>query len=200
MNRHSRPFICNVVGCTRADGFSSKGILQRHMKMHSRASAAETAALAGNTSFYCPEPTCDRSFSHSSDKPFTRKDNRDDHVRRKHGSNATRHSSAMCGEALFVFEGESFTSDELAPEERRSPTRNAQERVPASGKRKHVETTETCTCPSHPTVADCSHRTEIDDLKEEIKKLRRELEASKEKEEALFAALIQSTKYRSKDA
>lgn len=152
---------------------------------------------SGISSFYCPEPTCDRSVSSPSNKPFIRKDNRDDHVKRKHGSRATRQPPATYDDSGIALEGESSVGS--TPEERRVSIPPVLGMTPATGKRKRTEANENGTDPTETIVAGCSHGAEIDDLKEEVRVLKRQLAASKEKEEALFAALIQATKDRNKD-
>ncbi|KAF2112942.1 hypothetical protein BDV96DRAFT_579458 [Lophiotrema nucula] len=82
MDKHDRPYKCNVKGCEKLQGFTYSGGLLRHER--------EVHKLHGGTkkSLYCPFPDCKRS----SGSGFTRKENLAEHVRRVHrraGSTST---------------------------------------------------------------------------------------------------------------
>ena len=74
MDRHERPYKCREASCELSPGFTYSGGLLRHQrevhKMH----------LSTNLPLFCPFPNCKRS----SGKAFTRKENLEDHKRRRH--------------------------------------------------------------------------------------------------------------------
>jgi len=74
MDKHDRPYKCNVKGCEKLQGFTYSGGLLRHER--------EVHKMHGGTkkSLYCPFPDCKRS----SGAGFTRKENLAEHVRRVH--------------------------------------------------------------------------------------------------------------------
>ncbi|KAI1612655.1 putative C2H2 transcription factor [Exophiala viscosa] len=74
MDRHERPYKCQEVGCELNPGFTYSGGLLRHQrevhKMH----------LSTKQPLYCPFPNCNRS----SGIGFTRRENLEEHKRRRH--------------------------------------------------------------------------------------------------------------------
>ncbi|KEF58428.1 uncharacterized protein A1O9_06354 [Exophiala aquamarina CBS 119918] len=74
MDRHERPYKCREAGCELNPGFTYSGGLLRHQrevhKMH----------LSTKQPLYCPFPNCNRS----SGTGFTRKENLEEHKRRRH--------------------------------------------------------------------------------------------------------------------
>lgn len=74
MDKHDRPYKCNVKGCEKLQGFTYSGGLLRHER--------EVHKMHGGTkkSLFCPFADCKRS----SGAGFTRKENLAEHVRRVH--------------------------------------------------------------------------------------------------------------------
>jgi len=74
MDKHDRPYKCNVKGCEKLQGFTYSGGLLRHER--------EVHKMHGGTkkSLFCPFPDCKRS----SGAGFTRKENLAEHIRRVH--------------------------------------------------------------------------------------------------------------------
>jgi len=74
MDRHERPYKCRESGCESNPGFTYSGGLLRHQrevhKMH----------LSTKQPLFCPFPNCDRSSGNG----FTRKENLEEHKRRRH--------------------------------------------------------------------------------------------------------------------
>ncbi|KAF2742066.1 hypothetical protein M011DRAFT_413379 [Sporormia fimetaria CBS 119925] len=77
MDKHERPYKCSAKGCEKLQGFTYSGGLSRHERevhgMH-----------GGKKELFCPYQDCKRS----SGTPFTRKENRDEHMRRVHRTNS----------------------------------------------------------------------------------------------------------------
>jgi hypothetical protein len=77
MDRHERPYKCQQKGCELNPGFTYSGGLLRHErevhKMH----------LTTKVPLYCPFPNCNRS-SGGGGEGFTRKENLEEHKRRRH--------------------------------------------------------------------------------------------------------------------
>lgn len=74
MDKHDRPYKCNVPGCEKLQGFTYSGGLLRHER--------EVHKMHGGTkkSLFCPFNDCKRS----SGAGFTRKENLAEHIRRVH--------------------------------------------------------------------------------------------------------------------
>lgn len=72
MDRHDRPYRCEETGCKTIQGFTYPGGLVRHQR--------EVHKTAGLSRVFCPIENCTRS----SGLGFTRRENRDEHVRRLH--------------------------------------------------------------------------------------------------------------------
>ncbi|KAH4375250.1 hypothetical protein HBH99_217220 [Parastagonospora nodorum] len=176
MNKHDRPFTCDIPGCSRTEGYGTKGELQRHQKTHRSHLLQEEALSSNDICYYCPEPNCDRS-----NKPFARKDNRDDHIKRKHPNHPARHlfskprSSSQPENANGEFG--------LAIPQQPSPAAIDQ---PSVGKRKRLECNEPICESSSSTCDICgSLQAEISTLKRRVTELEDKLRSSKEKAETL---------------
>jgi hypothetical protein len=74
MDKHDRPYKCNVKGCEKLQGFTYSGGLLRHER--------EVHKMHGGTnkSLFCPFSDCKRSLGAG----FTRKENLAEHIRRVH--------------------------------------------------------------------------------------------------------------------
>lgn len=74
MDKHERPYKCEELGCEKLLGFTYSGGLLRHQR--------EVHKMHGGTKepLYCPFPNCKRNQGTG----FTRKENRDEHIRRVH--------------------------------------------------------------------------------------------------------------------
>ena len=74
MDKHDRPYKCNVKGCEKLQGFTYSGGLLRHER--------EVHKMHGGTkkSLFCSFPDCKRS----SGDGFMRKENLAEHIRRIH--------------------------------------------------------------------------------------------------------------------
>jgi hypothetical protein len=74
MDKHDRPYKCNVKGCEKLQGFTYSGGLLRHER--------EVHKMHGGTkkALFCPIENCKRSTGAG----FTRKENLAEHIRRVH--------------------------------------------------------------------------------------------------------------------
>jgi hypothetical protein len=72
IDRHDRPYKCETPGCKKQQGFTNSYSLSRHQR--------EVHKIQGLAKVFCPIENCRRS----SGSGFTRKQNRDEHVRRLH--------------------------------------------------------------------------------------------------------------------
>jgi hypothetical protein len=184
MNQHNKPFKCDVSECTRAEGYSTKGELQRHQKTHRSQVQHRGAASLSEIYYYCSERTCDRSDSQSTNKPFTRKDNRDNHIKRKHRTQHEEHSRVM--QEILLYPKNTDNMPDLGNPEQQSP--DAAERPSASGngKRKRVESNRQSSDSLARTCTDCgSLQNEVAALKRRAIDLEDELKSSKVKVETL---------------
>ncbi|OAP55395.1 hypothetical protein AYL99_10368 [Fonsecaea erecta] len=90
MDRHERPYKCREAGCELNPGFTYSGGLLRHQrevhKMH----------LSTKQPLFCPFPNCNRS----SGTGFTRKENLEEHKRRRHLEELSDHGVPPHHEAI----------------------------------------------------------------------------------------------------
>jgi hypothetical protein len=115
MDKHERPYKCEAPGCEKLQGFTYSGGLLRHQR--------EVHKMHGGTkeALYCPFPNCKRS----SGSGFTRKENRDEHIRRVHrratdGSDMSNQSNKRDHEMME--QDDSLLGGEvLAPPEESTP-------------------------------------------------------------------------------
>ena len=80
MDKHTRPYVCNLPGCEKIRGFTYSGGLSRHQREVHRQHGGPT------TSYMCPHSDCKRSTGSG----FSRKENLQEHLRRVH-----RHTEDM---------------------------------------------------------------------------------------------------------
>jgi len=79
MNKHTRPFRCEVKDCPRKTaGFATKDELKRHNEAHKRHNGHGTGFL-----FYCSEPGCPRTAA-LGNYGFSRKYQLREHMKRAH--------------------------------------------------------------------------------------------------------------------
>jgi polyhydroxyalkanoate synthesis regulator phasin len=114
MKKHDRPYKCTSANCAHLKGFGSKGDLERHKITKHKQLVSTEAAASPKHPFYCPEPNCNRSSS-PTNKPFARKDNLTDHMRRKHKNNLLKqgqvHTAASCNGKRRRLENSTSLSD-----------------------------------------------------------------------------------------
>ncbi|CAI6340882.1 unnamed protein product [Periconia digitata] len=113
MDKHDRPYKCNVAGCEKLQGFTYSGGLLRHER--------EVHKMHGGTkkSLFCPFTDCKRS----SGSGFTRKENLAEHIRRVHRRTSM---SADLGH-LIISRAESLYSSPIT--ESRMPSESPFQRI-----------------------------------------------------------------------
>ncbi|KAL8733879.1 MAG: hypothetical protein Q9166_001867 [cf. Caloplaca sp. 2 TL-2023] len=74
MDKHTRPYVCNLPGCEKVRGFTYSGGLSRHQREVHRQNGGPKA------SYMCPHKDCKRSTGSG----FSRKENLQEHLRRVH--------------------------------------------------------------------------------------------------------------------
>ena len=74
MDKHTRPYICNLPGCEKIRGFTYSGGLARHQREVHRQHGGPKA------SYMCPHQDCKRSTGSG----FSRRENLQEHLRRVH--------------------------------------------------------------------------------------------------------------------
>ncbi|KAF2190211.1 hypothetical protein K469DRAFT_682341 [Zopfia rhizophila CBS 207.26] len=164
MDKHDRPYKCNVKGCEKLQGFTYSGGLLRHER--------EVHKMHGGTkkSLFCPFPDCKRS----SGSGFTRKENLAEHIRRVHRRTST--SSDLGNLVIPRPDTQDETTDmHLRPE---YPTVETQEEeIQLGSKRKRI--------------SDAGFSGDgDDDLRAEVKRLRRENEEKDARLRQLEAAVM----------
>jgi hypothetical protein len=184
-DKHDRPFKCDVAGCTHSTGFSSKGILDRHKRTIHKLLPPDKSSTKLSTLvlYYCPEPSCHRSISSSPSNPFTRKDNLNEHIRRKHGDLQPKTSTGIMGDSDPMANSQGLS---LPNESARGGSAEAvHATMPSTGKRRRLESG-----PSSLANPDFSSRSEeTEDLKRKIKHLEGELETYKKTVEKLVGII-----------
>ncbi|PMD21493.1 hypothetical protein NA56DRAFT_572356 [Hyaloscypha hepaticicola] len=84
-NKHERPYKCTIDGCTRPEGFATKGDQLRHERtVHKAPNNLVGMEVSTNPSLFCDEPNCPRGPG-TGISGFNRRDNLLDHMRRRHG-------------------------------------------------------------------------------------------------------------------
>lgn len=75
MDKHTRPYVCEEIGCEKIQGFTYSGGLHRHQReVHHKHGGPKASCL-------CPHHDCKRSVV---GRGFTRKENLVEHLRRVH--------------------------------------------------------------------------------------------------------------------
>ncbi|KAF2681623.1 hypothetical protein K458DRAFT_309074 [Lentithecium fluviatile CBS 122367] len=169
MDKHDRPYKCNVKGCEKLQGFTYSGGLLRHER--------EVHKMHGGTkkSLYCPFADCKRS----SGSGFTRKENLAEHIRRVHRRTSM---SADMGH-LIISRRESMDENSIA--EVRLPSESPFQRIIEE----HAEE-EQFSLKRKRSDAGLPEEREDNDLRSEVKRLRRENEEKDARLRQLEAAVM----------
>ncbi|KIW68341.1 hypothetical protein PV04_04294 [Phialophora macrospora] len=101
MDRHEKPYKCQEPGCESRIGFSYSGGLLRHQSEIHKMHLPQTV--------FCPYPDCNRS----SGTGFTRRQNLEEHIRRRHSERRSESSSSTAGalRSADVYRGSENTCD-----------------------------------------------------------------------------------------
>ncbi|KAK6371828.1 hypothetical protein LTS17_008652 [Exophiala oligosperma] len=78
MDRHERPYKCFAYGCELTPGFTYSGGLLRHQR------EVHKMNMSAKQPLFCPFPSCNRN--RDSENGFTRRENLEEHKRRRHMS------------------------------------------------------------------------------------------------------------------
>lgn len=190
MDKHDRPYVCRHKGCEKLQGFTYSGGLLRHER--------EVHKMHGGTkkALFCPHQDCKRSMGAG----FTRKENLAEHIRRVH-RRASASDAASSGMRV-----EEDGSERLSPDQEHDDAYHAAAAAAASsaaGKRRKT----TCSVvggggggEGGAAVAAAAAsavnggdtpgaEADEDDLRAEIKRLRREIEEKDARLEKLEAAV-----------
>ncbi|KAI9708284.1 MAG: hypothetical protein M1828_003006 [Chrysothrix sp. TS-e1954] len=172
MDKHERPYRCIEPGCEKLRGFTYSGGLLRHQReVHKKHGGPKELLM-------CPVPYCKRNTGTG----FTRKENRDEHIRRVHrqlpgadGDGEQRQDPIE----LLVAATQNPTTDPSLPQSLpytafESPTQPIQSPPPKTRKRKSN------TSPREAAIeiehAETARAAEIAELRNELDKLRRDNE------------------------
>lgn len=161
MDKHTRPYVCEEIGCEKIQGFTYSGGLHRHQReVHHQHGGPKASCL-------CPHRDCKRSLlGHG----FTRKENLAEHLRRVHRGDVDE--PAVSSQSLGSTIAEVFSST--------SPN------VQISRKRKKVALDGAeADSNDYGDAGDDSG----EDLKLEVKRLRRELQLKDERIRDLESAI-----------
>ena len=116
MDRHERPYKCREAGCELNPGFTYSGGLLRHQrevhKMH----------LSTKQPLFCPFPNCNRS----SGTGFTRKENLEEHKRRRHLEELSDHGAGDAASQPPVATSSAISQEPPAKRRRISSASEAQ--------------------------------------------------------------------------
>lgn len=161
MDKHDRPYRCGHPACGKLQGFTYSGGLLRHEReVHGKHGGPKTQLR-------CPYTDCKRHTG----KGFTRKENLSEHIRRVHRSKSQdsqqpSQSDLKVEELQQAAQGAEQMSELMEPSQPAPIYTSADpgplDRVPpGAGKRKRSE-------------AERSPSVEVEDLKQEVKRLRAE--------------------------
>ncbi|KAF1994890.1 hypothetical protein P154DRAFT_526692 [Amniculicola lignicola CBS 123094] len=169
MDKHDRPYKCNVKGCEKLQGFTYSGGLLRHER--------EVHKMHGGTkkSLFCPFGDCKRS----SGSGFTRKENLHEHVRRVHRRTST---SSDLGNLIITRQDPNDEQSDIiqgaSPPYRRSSIMSASDDTRSRGHKRMIS-----------DVGISEEDEDEHDLRVVVKRLRRENEEKDERLRQLEAAV-----------
>lgn len=149
MDKHDRPYRCVHPSCAKLQGFTYSGGLLRHEReVHSKHGGPKAQLM-------CPYEDCKRH----SGKGFTRKENLNEHIRRVHQSKEQlSQTTPLKRDATDAFAG----ADEVE-----NPALDAvdrEEHISPALKRRRF----------NPGISERSASEDVEDLKSEVKRLRKE--------------------------
>lgn len=155
MDKHDRPYKCNVKGCEKLQGFTYSGGLLRHER--------EVHKMHGGTkkSLFCPFTDCKRS----SGSGFTRKENLAEHIRRVH------RRTSMSADLGHLIIPRPDPQDDSSPAEVRLPSESPFRRI------SEIVEEDTQLALKRKRTSDAGiSEVGDEDLRHEVKRLRRENE------------------------
>lgn len=162
MDKHTRPYICNLPGCEKVRGFTYSGGLSRHQREVHRQNGGPKA------SYVCPHKDCKRSTGSG----FSRKENLQEHLRRVH-----RHTGDATAERQAAQESTVSVSGEPRRRRRRIAGDEDDDEAPILPEpRKRKRKVE-----EEDGDEDTGDGGEKEDLSAQVKRLRKELEAKDER-------------------
>ncbi|KAK7516437.1 uncharacterized protein IWZ02DRAFT_366152, partial [Phyllosticta citriasiana] len=174
MDKHDRPYVCRHKGCEKLQGFTYSGGLLRHER--------EVHKMHGGTkkALFCPHQDCKRSMGTG----FTRKENLAEHIRRVH-----RHASGDAADsAPAVMAAHEDPSEGASPDAEADPespfAMSSRPQRRASGKRRRASFTS-----SFGAGGEGGGAEDTDDLRQEIRRLRRENEEKDQRLKKLEATV-----------
>jgi hypothetical protein len=178
MDKHDRPYKCTVKGCEKLQGFTYSGGLLRHER--------EVHKMHGGTkkSLFCPFADCKRS----SGTGFTRKENLAEHIRRVHRRTSM---SADMGH-LIISRRESLDENSIA--DMRLPSDSPFQRIVEASTEEEAQS---ALKRKRGSDAGMSGDGEDNDLRSELKRLRRENEEKDSRLRQLEAAVMALQQERS---
>jgi hypothetical protein len=169
MDKHDRPYKCAVKGCEKLQGFTYSGGLLRHER--------EVHKMHGGTkkSLFCPFADCKRS----SGAGFTRKENLAEHIRRVH------RRTSMSVDMGHLIIPRRVSMDDSSPADVRLPVETPFQRIIEE----RAEDEAKFSLKRKPSDAGLSADGD-DDLRVELKRLRRENEEKDSRLRQLEAAVM----------
>ncbi|KAK7530660.1 uncharacterized protein J3D65DRAFT_639100 [Phyllosticta citribraziliensis] len=175
MDKHDRPYVCRHKGCEKLQGFTYSGGLLRHER--------EVHKMHGGTkkALFCPHQDCKRSMGTG----FTRKENLAEHIRRVH-----RHASGDAADPAPAVMAHDEPSEGASPDAEADPespfAMSSRPARRASGKRRRPSITSPFGMGGDGGAA---AEMETDDLRQEIRRLRRENEEKDQRLKKLEATV-----------
>ncbi|KAK5279254.1 hypothetical protein LTR40_008068, partial [Exophiala xenobiotica] len=149
MDRHERPYKCHEAGCELNPGFTYSGGLLRHQrevhKMH----------LSTKEPLFCPFPNCNRS----SGSGFTRRENLEEHKRRRHMDDLGQVSEEQQHQHQHQHPSSSNLARAPSQQQQQAPVSGAPDELAPPAKRRRTQTpnnssaTATATATTTATVA-----------------------------------------------
>lgn len=184
MDKHDRPYVCRHKGCEKLQGFTYSGGLLRHER--------EVHKMHGGTkkALFCPHQDCKRSMGQG----FTRKENLAEHIRRVH--RRASNSDAASSPAAAQQGGAARLDDDVVSDAGLSPDAEADDVYGGAVGERHVASSSSSkrrrtsgTDHGGGSVGGGGGETDEDDLRGEIRRLRRENEEKDQRLKKLEAAV-----------
>ena len=162
MDKHDRPYKCLEPGCDKIRGFTYSGGLLRHQReVHKKNGSSKSPLM-------CPHPNCNRHTGVG----FTRQENLKEHLRRRHMRNDISPGMPLAKTPDAETMPAPSVSGQLSP-------------APVTKKRKRSTDEHTLSTP----ISDSGSEYSVD-LREEVKKLRLQLEERDQEVQELQEAIL----------
>ncbi|KAL8964847.1 MAG: hypothetical protein Q9183_004179 [Haloplaca sp. 2 TL-2023] len=165
MDKHNRPYICNLPGCEKIRGFTYSGGLARHQREVHRQHGGPKA------SYMCPHQDCKRSTGSG----FSRRENLQEHLRRVHRQVADSETTPQANAETIAQTAAPTRRRRRRVDDDGDKADHSPEPLPPEPRKRRRHDNEDGTGDAG------EHQLESEDLATQVKRLRRELQERDER-------------------